>query len=55
MSKKNRTSKSNGSQNSQNNRTQANNNNNNRSNNNLAHDCSRENCSCTKNNRANEL
>ena len=53
MSKKNRTSKSNSSQNSQNNRSQANNNNN--SNNNLAHECSRENCSCTKNNRANEL
>ena len=53
MSKKNRTSKSNSSQNSQNSRSQANNNNN--SNNNLAHECSRENCSCTKNNRANEL
>ena len=48
MSKKNRTSKSNSSQNSQNNRSQANNNN-------LAHECNRENCSCTKNNKANEL
>lgn len=52
MSKKNRTSKSNSSQNSQNNRSQANNNN---SNNNLATECHRENCTCTKNNKANEL
>lgn len=52
MSKNNRTSKSNNSQKSQNNRTQANNSN--RSNNNLAHECNRDNCSCTKNN-ANEL
>ena len=50
MSKKNNKSKLN---NSQNNRSQANNNNN--SNNNLAHDCNKENCSCTKNNKANEL
>ena len=29
--------------------------NSNNNNNNLAHECSRDNCSCTKNNRANEL
>ena len=52
MSKKNKTSKSNNSQNNQSNRTNANNSN---INNNLAHECSRENCSCTKNNNANEL
>ena len=52
MSKKNRTSKSNNSQNSNN--VQANNRNNN-SNNNLAHECNREDCTCTKNNKANEL
>ena len=50
MSKKNKNSKSNKSQNSNNN-SQANRTNNT----NLAHECTRENCTCSKNNNCDAL